>query len=65
LENRRGKLQLVYLEISEKSALILIFKKEGVRMLTGFISLVIMDKRRNFMNAAELLNSIQGGAFTD
>jgi hypothetical protein len=55
----------VYLEISEKAALILTFKKEGVRLLTGFISLVIIDKRRNIMNMAELLNSIQGRAFVD
>jgi len=41
LENRTGKTQLVYLEISERAALKLIFKNESVRVLTGFISLVI------------------------
>jgi hypothetical protein len=41
LENRKGKRQLVYLEISEKDALKLIFKNEGVRVLTGFINLVL------------------------
>jgi hypothetical protein len=41
LEKRKGKSQLVYLEISERAALKLIFKSKGVRMLIGFISLLI------------------------
>jgi hypothetical protein len=48
LENKKGKLQLVYLEISERAALKLIFKHEGVRVLTGFISLVIWTSEEIF-----------------
>lgn len=36
-----GKHQTVYLEISERETLKLIFKNEGLRELTGFISLGI------------------------
>jgi hypothetical protein len=41
LEDIKEKLQLVNLEIYERTVLKLIFKIEGVRVLSGFISLGI------------------------
>jgi hypothetical protein len=43
---RKGKGQLVYLEISEKAALKLIFKNESVRVWTEVISLVIWTSEK-------------------